>query len=131
MPTRKNISNVSTRMFVVGGLIVLSLWSSGAPAGELQNLLEKSKAFAALQRVKHTPAFRLEPFQPVQYPKEAKGKQWVYLCDGEERIGLITSWLNHVELFRFSPNVAKGAKYEIPEIYHWGLLQLAGRPSNA
>jgi len=107
---------------VCSGLILLTLVASVARAGELQNLLDKSQAFAALPRMKHTPAFRLEPFEPAQYFQQAKGKQWWYLCDGDERIGLVTTWLNHVELFRFSPEVAKGATYEIPEVYHWANL---------
>jgi len=106
----------------LSGLIALAFWSSGASAGELQKLLDESKAFAALPVMKHTPAFRLEPFEPVQHRQEAKGKKWWYICDGDERIGLITTWLNHVELFRFSPDVNKGAKYGIPEIYHWANL---------
>jgi len=118
----KEMSNVSTWAFVMGGLIALACGSSRASAGEIQNILDKSKAFAALPRMKHAPAFRLEPVQPVQLRPEAKGKQWFYICDGDERIGLVTTWLNHVELFRFSPNVAKGAKYEIPQIYHWANL---------
>ena len=122
MHTRQNILSVSTWAFGVGGLIALSFWLSGASAGELQKLLGKSNAFAALPAMKHTLVFRLESFQPVQHRREAKGKQWWYICDGHQRIGLITTWLNHVELFRFSPNVAKGAKYEIPEIYHWANL---------
>ncbi|MGB2824878.1 MAG: hypothetical protein WBF17_28150, partial [Phycisphaerae bacterium] len=52
----------------------------------------------------------------------AKGKQWWYIRDGDERIGLVTTWLNHVELFRFSPDVNKGAKYPIPPVYHWANL---------
>ena len=118
----KSLSNVSAWAAVCGGLIALAFGSSLASAGELQNLLDKSKAFAALPVVKHTPAFRLEPFDAAQYPKEAQGKQWWYICDGDERIGLITTWLNHVELFRFSPNVDKGAKYPVPEVYHWANL---------
>jgi len=118
----KYMSDVSTRVLVMGGLVFLSCVSSGAAAGELQNLLDKSRAYAALPRVKHTPAFRLECFEPVQHREQAKGKQWWYICDGDERIGLITTWLNHVELFRFSPDVDKGAKYPIPEIYHWANL---------
>jgi hypothetical protein len=122
MPTRKNTSTFSTWAIVASGLIVLSFLAAGVSAGELQDLLEKSKAFAALPRIKHTPAFRLECFEPVQYRQEAQGKQWWYICDGDQRIGLITTWLNHVELFRFSPDVDKGAKYEIPEVYHWANL---------
>jgi len=116
------MSNVSTWAFVMGGVIALACGSPRAPAGEIQGILNKSKAFAALPKMKHTPAFRLEPFEPVQHREEAKGKQWWYICDGNERIGLITTWLNHVELFRFSPEVAKGVKYEIPAIYHWANL---------
>ena len=104
---------------VCGGLIVLNFWPVLAPAGELQNILDKSKAFAALPRLKHTPAFRVER---VEYAGHAKEKEWYYICDGDERIGLITTWLNHVELFRFSPEVDKGATYEIPEVYHWANL---------
>lgn len=104
------------------GSTARSFWSPRASAGELQKLLDESKAYAALPRVKHTPDFRLEPFEPVQHREEAQEKQWWYICDGDERIGLITTWLKHVELFRFSPDVAKGAKYEIPEIYHWANL---------
>jgi len=115
----KNMSNVSTWAAVCGGLIALTFGSSGAEAGELQNILDKSKAFAALPIMKHTPAFHLER---IRYAGHAKDKQWFYICDGKERIGLITTWLNHVELFRFSPNVDKGAKYEIPPIYHWANL---------
>ncbi|MEA3366942.1 MAG: hypothetical protein U9R68_02365 [Planctomycetota bacterium] len=107
---------------VCSGLLVLTLAASLASAGEIQNLLEKSPAFAALPKRKHTPAFRLEPFDPVQVRPEAKGKQWWYIRDGEERIGLVTTWLNHVELFRFLPEVDKGATYEIPPIYHWANL---------
>jgi len=113
------MSSVGNWAFVVGGLIALACGSSRASAGELQNILDKSQAFAALPRMKHTPAFRLER---IQYAGHAKEKQWFYICDGKERIGLITTWLNHVELFRFSPDVAKGAKYEIPAIYHWANL---------
>ena len=127
----KSLSNVSAWAAVCGGLIALAFGSSLASAGELQNLLDKSKAFAALPVVKHTPAFRLEPFDAAQYPKEAQGKQWWYICDGDERIGLITTWFGgHVELFRFSPNVDKGAKYEIPEVYHWANLIGARLPTN-
>jgi hypothetical protein len=118
----KKRSNVNAWATVYGGLIVLIFWLSRASAGELQKLLERSEAFAALPAMTHTPAFRLESFEPVQHRPEAKGKQWWYICDGEERIGLITTWLNHVELFRFSPNVARGATYTIPEIYHWANL---------
>jgi len=118
----KNILNVRTWALVVSGLITLSFRSSLSTAGELQKLLEKSKAFAELPMMTHTPDFRLEPFEPVQHREEAKGKQWWYICDGDGRVGLITTWLNHVELFRFSPDVDKGAKYEIPEIYHWANL---------
>ena len=115
-------SNVSSRSAVRGGLLALALCSSLASAGELQNLLEESAAYAALPVVKHTPSFRLDPFEPVQHFPEARGKQWWYICDGDERIGLITTWLYHVELFRFSPDVARGARYEIPEVYHWANL---------
>jgi len=100
----------------------LSFNPSAAPAGEIQRILDNSKAFAALPKTRHTPAFRLEVFEPVQVREEAKGKRWWYICDGEERIGLVTTWLNHVELFRFSPEINKGAKYEIPEVYHWANL---------
>ena len=104
---------------VIAGLIALTLGSPGASAGEIQKILDKSKVFAALLTMKHTPAFRLER---IRYSGHAKEKQWFYICDGKERIGLITTWLNHVELFRFSPDVAKGAKYKIPPIYHWANL---------
>ncbi len=116
------MSKVRTWAIVMGGIIALSFWSSGASAGGLQKLLKESKAFAALPVMKHRPEFRLESFEPVQHRREAQGKQWWYICDGHQRIGLITTWLNHVELFRFSPNVDKGTKYEIPEIYHWANL---------
>ena len=118
----KNLSHVSTWTCVIAALMALNFWPSRVSAGELQNLLDKSQAFGALPRVTHTPVFRVEPFEPVQHRKEAQGKQWWYICDGNERIGLITTWLNHVELFRFFPDVAKGAKYEIPEVYHWANL---------
>ena len=115
-------SKVGISRFVVAGLIALACAISGGSAGELQKILDNSKAFAALPAMKHTPTFRLEPFQPVQVRPEAQGKQWWYIYDGDEQIGLITTWLNHVELFRFSPDVAKGAKYAIPPIYHWANL---------
>ena len=114
--------NINTWACLMAGLVALAFGTSSASAGELQNLLEKSKAFTALPRKQHTPAFRLETFEPVQHREEAKGKQWWYLCDGDERIGLITTWLNHIELFRFSSDVDKGTKYEIPGIYHWANL---------
>ena len=69
----KNMSNVSTWTLVMGGLIALTFWPPVAYAGELQNLLDKSKAFAALPVMKRTPAFRLEPFEPAQHRQEAKG----------------------------------------------------------
>ncbi len=115
-------SNVNAGAGVYGGLIVLTFWASRASAGELQKLLEKSETFAALPAMTHTPAFHLESFEPAQHRPEAKGKQWWYICDGAERIGLITTWLHHVELFRFSPDVDRGATYDIPEIYHWANL---------
>jgi len=123
-----NVPNVTIWAVVWGGVIALAFGSSGASAGELQNILDRSKAFAALPKTKHTPAFRLESFEPVQHRQEAQGKQWWYICDGDERIGLITTWLNHVELFRFSPGVDKGAKYPIPPVYHWANLMGARLP---
>ena len=115
-----NTSDLSAWALMMGGLIALAFGSSCASAGELQNILDKSKAFAALPTVKRTPAFRLEPIRPAQH---AKGTQWFYICDGKERIGLIQTWTKEIEMFRFSPaGGAKGAKYEIPEIYHWGNL---------
>ena len=116
------MKNIRAWAPVAAGLIAAILGLSRAYAGELQNVLNKSKAYATLPTVKHVPAFRLDPFEPAQHFQEAKGKQWWYICDGDERIGLITTWLNHVELFRFSPDVDKGAKYEIPEVYHWANL---------
>jgi hypothetical protein len=105
---------------VVGGLLALALSPATASAGELQNLLDKSKAFAALPRMKHTPAFRLEPIQPAEH---AKGTEWFYICDGNERIGLIQTWIKEIEMFRFSPAAGGDAeKYELPEYYHWGNL---------
>jgi hypothetical protein len=125
------MSNVSAWAFVVAGLVALAFGPSRASAGELQNMLDKSKAFAALPRMKHTPAFRLELFDARQYPKEAQGQQWWYICDGKERVGLITTWFDgHVELFRFSPEVDKGAKYELPAVYHWANLIGARLPTN-
>jgi hypothetical protein len=115
-------TSITRWVAVCGGLVCLALWPSRAGAGELQNILNESKAFAALPKTKHTPAFRLESFEPVQHRQEAQGKQWWYICDGDERIGLVTTWLNHIELFRFSPEVDKGTKYEIPDIYHWANL---------
>jgi len=110
------VSSVTTWALVIGGLIALAVGPSSGSAGETQKILDNSKAFAAMPRMKHTPAFHLESFEPVQARPEAKGKQWWYIRDGDERIGLITTWVNHVELFRFSPDVARGAKYEIPPI---------------
>ncbi len=118
----KNTPNVTTWAAVFGSLVALAFAPTRASAGELQNILNKSRAFAALPRRKHSAAFRLEPFEPVQARPEAKGKQWWYLCDGSERIGLVTTWLKHVELFRFSPEVDKGSKYKIPPVYHWANL---------
>ena len=127
----KNLSHVSTWTCVIAALMALSFWPSRVSAGELQNLLDKSKAFAAVPKVKHTPAFRLESFDARQYPKEAQGHQWWYICDGQERIGLLTTWFDgHVELFRFSPDVDKGAKYPIPEVYHWANLIGSRLPTN-
>jgi len=126
----KKILRVRTRALVVGGLLALALSSATACAGELQKVLEKSEVFAKLPVAKHTPDFHLDAFEPAQHREEAKGKQWWYICDGDERIGLITTWVNHVELFRFSPDVDKGAKYEIPEIYHWANLIGARLPLN-
>ena len=76
----KRVSNISSWAFVLGGLTALSLWPSLATAGELQNILDKSKAFAALPTLKHTTAFRLERFDPVQYRKEAQGVDPSFRC---------------------------------------------------
>jgi hypothetical protein len=119
MKTMKTTSNLNTWTLVAGGVIALCLGSSHASAGELGNLLDKSKAYAALPAVKHTPAFRLEPIQPAEH---AKGTEWFYVCDGDERIGLIQTWTKEIEMFQFSQQVANGGKYEIPKIYHWGNL---------
>ena len=71
----------SVWVFVLGGLLAVGFRPSRGRAGELQNILEKSKAFAALPVMKCTPAFRLEPV--------GKRKQWYYICDGDRRVGLI------------------------------------------
>lgn len=124
---RRTLSE-SVWVFVLVGLLAAGFRPSRGRAGELKNILEKSRALAALPMMKRTPAFRLEPFEPVQHFQQAKEKQWWYIRDGEERIGLITTWLNHVELFRFSPGVDKGAKYPIPPVYHWANLMGARLP---
>jgi len=121
-------SNVGISGFAVAGLLALACVLSSGSAGELQKALDSSKAFAALPAMKHTPAFRLNPFEPVQVCPEAQGRQWWYIYDGDEQIGLMTTWLNHLELFRFSPHVANGTKYAIPPIYHWGNLIRARIP---
>jgi len=127
----KKRSNPNTWAFALLGLLALAGEPSLARAGELQNLLDKSQAFAAVPKVKHTPAFRLESFDARQYPKEAQGHQWWYICDGQERVGLLTTWFDgHVELFRFSPEVDKGQKYPIPEVYHWANLIGSRLPTN-
>ena len=115
----KTTSNFNTWTLVAGGVIALCLGSSHASAGELQNLLDKSKAFAALPKVRHTPAFRVERFEPVQFIEEAKGKEWYYICDGQEQVGMIQTWTKEIEMFRFSPHVAPGTKFAVPEIYTW------------
>ena len=86
------------------------------PLSQLKELLDNSRAFAALPRVKYTPTFHLESISPAGH---AKGTQWFYICDGNQRIGLIQTWTKEIEMFRFSPGGdGAAAKYEIPEIYH-------------
>ena len=64
--------NINTWACLMAGLVALAFGTSSASAGELQNLLDKSKAFAALPRMKHTPAFGL--FDDVML-EEVKDKQ--------------------------------------------------------
>jgi len=69
----KAVSSVTAWALVMGGLISVAIGPSRGSAGEIQKILDNSKAFAAMPRMKHTPAFRLEPFEPVQARPEAKG----------------------------------------------------------
>ena len=94
--------------------------SATLQAGALQAFLDKSKTYAELPRRTYTPRFNLEALTPA---KHAKGTQWFYIRDGNERIGLIQTWTKEIEMFRFFPaGDGKGPKYEIPEIYHWANL---------
>jgi hypothetical protein len=119
MKTMKTTSHLNTWTLVAGGAIALCLGSPHASAGELGNLLDKSNAFAALPKVKHTPAFRVERFEPVQFFEEARGKEWYYIFDRQEQVGMIQTWTKEIEMFRFSPRVALGTKFAVPEIYTW------------
>ena len=123
----KGVSNISTWAFVAGGLIALGIWPSLASSGELQNLLDKSQAFAALPAAKHTPAFRLEPIQPAEH---AKGTEWFYVCDDNERIGLIQTWTAEDQgakrpnrLDPLGRRIPAGAQRSVP-----GRSDLCGRP---
>lgn len=80
------LAPVSVRACALGGLLALCFWSSHGRAGELQEWLEKSRAYAALPAVKHTPDFHLELIRPGQ---EGKRNPWYYICDGDRRIGAI------------------------------------------
>ena len=88
--------------------------------GLLQQFLDKSKTYAATPKIAHTPKFNLEPLTPKEH---AKGTEWFYIRDGQERIGLIQTWIKEIEMFRFFPSPdGKGENYEFPEIYHWANL---------
>lgn len=90
------------------------------PDSALQAFLAKSRTYAELPKRAYAPQFNLEVLIPAEH---AKGTQWFYIRDGEERIGLIQTWTKEIELFRFFPaGDGKGASYEIPEIYHWANL---------
>jgi len=53
------MSSVTTWTLSMGGLIALAIGPSNGSAGEIQKILDNSKAFAAMPRMTHTPAFRL------------------------------------------------------------------------
>ena len=56
------MTDIGTWASVIGGLIALALGPSSVSSGEIQKILDNSKAFAALPRMTRTPAFRLESF---------------------------------------------------------------------
>ena len=86
----------------------------------LQQFLHQSGAFAEIPRKAYTPRFNLESLPPAN---EAKGTDWFYIRDGDERIGLIQTLTREIEMFRFSPSGdGRGAGIEIPEVYHWANL---------
>lgn len=86
----------------------------------LHQFLKKSKAYAALPAMPHIPQFSLEPLAPAAH---AAGSEWWYIRDGNERVGLIQTWIKEIEMFRFFPaGDGKGEAYPIPEVYHWANL---------
>jgi len=86
----------------------------------LQQLLNQSGAFADIPKKPWIPRFNLEPLPPAN---DAKGTEWFYIRDGEERIGLIQTLTREIEMFRFLPSGdGPGARIEIPEVYHWANL---------
>jgi hypothetical protein len=89
-------------------------------AGLLQRFLDASPSYAELPKVGHTPRFSLEALTPTEH---AKDTEWYYILDGEERIGLIQTWIKEIEMFRFFPSAdGVGDRYPIPEVYHWSNL---------
>ncbi len=94
---------------------------AGVPApSQLQRFLARSLGYAALPRLTYTPCFGLEPVTPAAH---ARGTEWYYLCDRDERIGLVETWKREIEMFRFRPAGESRGAWELPEVYHWANLR--------
>jgi hypothetical protein len=94
--------------------------SASLRGGALQSFLDASRTYAEMPRRAYTPHFNLEALTPARH---ARGTQWFYIRDGNERIGLIQTWTKEIEMFRFFPEGdGTGPRLEIPEIYHWANL---------
>ncbi len=102
-------------------VVTVSLAVSGfARAGLLEETMRQTPAYRKLSQIAHTPAFRVESFPPAPH---AEGTQWWWIYDGPQKIGLIQTWTQEIEMFRFTRTAdGKVVEYSIPPVHHWATL---------
>ena len=88
-------------------------------AGPLQKAIEDTRSYAGLPRHDHTPDFRIAAVRNRKYSKEFR-----WIMDGRQRIGLLNFWIGEIEMFRFFPPPGgTRVAYRMPAVQHWATIQ--------
>jgi hypothetical protein len=86
--------------------------------GRLQAFLEGTRCFTNLPRRAHTPEFRLVRVSEWKYRRE-----FYWIMDGQQQIGLLNLWIGEIEMFRFFPPAGELVRYRMPAVQHWATIQ--------
>lgn len=88
------------------------------PGGRLQAFIESARCYASLPRHAHKPEFRL-----VGVRGRKPRREYFWIMDGRQKIGLLNLWIGEIEMFRFFPPAGERVDYRMPAVHHWATLQ--------